>query len=106
MTPHDKEPEGLRGYGMSELREFLGRVLFCYHFYGHIGEPHACGLTSGGITESVRVRELEFNTQGILDPGRMIALGKHGAELGLEVVGQHLTSRTARHNWKTPGSCG
>ena len=91
---------------MPELRELLGRVLFRYHFYGHTGEPHACGLASNGITESVKVRELEVNAQGTLDPGFMIVLEKHGAELDLEVVDQHLTNRITRHNWKIPGSRG
>lgn len=91
---------------MPELRELLGRVLFRYHFYGYTGEPHACGLASNGITESVKVRELEFNAQGTLDPGCMIVLEKHGAELDLEVVDQHLTNRITRHNWKIPGSRG
>lgn len=72
----------------------------------HPGEPHARGLASNGITESVKVRELEFNTQGILDPGCMIVLEKHGAELDLEVVDQRLTNHLTRYNWKIPGTHG
>lgn len=106
LISHDKESENVRGYGMPELRELLDRVLFRYHFYGHTGEPHARGLASNGITESVKVRELEFNAQGTLDPGCMIVLEKHGAELDLEVVDQHLTNRITRHNWKIPGARG
>ncbi|SUO94811.1 metallophosphoesterase [Suttonella ornithocola] len=76
LLSHDKDSESQRGYGSIELYHLLNQVEFSYHFYGHTGEPFSQTLSFNGITQSVKVKELEFNAQGKLEEGCMIILEK------------------------------
>lgn len=100
LITHDKD-DSQNGYGMAEIREVLDNVIFQYHFYGHTGEPFKEETDSNGITQSIKVRELEFNENGILEKGCMIILTKEKEELSIEVVDQKLTNKMTKFNWKS-----
>lgn len=101
LITHDKDDSSQRGYGMAEIREVLDNVIFHYHFYGHTGEPYKQELDFNGITQSVKIKELEFNESGILEKGCMIILTKENGALNMEVVDQKLTNKMTKFNWKT-----
>lgn len=100
LITHDKD-DSQSGYGMAEIREVLDNVIFQYHFYGHTGEPFKEETDSNGITQSIKVRELEFNESGILEKGCMIILTKENGELSIEIVNENFTNKMTKFNWKT-----
>lgn len=100
LITHDKDDSGQRGYGMSEIREVLDHVIFHYHFYGHTGEPFKQETDFNGITQSVKIKELEFNESGILEKGCMIIVIKENEKLDIEIVDQKLTNKMTKFNWK------
>lgn len=101
LITHDKAGSLAGDYGMSDIRELLDRVIFHWHFYGHTGEPFKEETDDNGITRSVKVKELEFDENGILPEGCMLILEKKGeGEFELEVVSRQLTNKLSKHNWK------
>ncbi|VXC10513.1 MULTISPECIES: hypothetical protein [Chryseobacterium] len=86
---------------MTEIREVLDHVIFHYHFYGHTGEAFKQETDFNGITQSIKVKELEFNESGILEKGSMIILTKENGELSIETVDQKLTNKMTKFNWKS-----
>ncbi|WBX98962.1 metallophosphoesterase family protein [Chryseobacterium gambrini] len=100
LITHDKD-NSQSGYGMPEIREILDNVIFQYHFYGHTGEPFREETDVNGITQSIKVRELEFNENGILEKGCMIILTKENGELSVETVDENFTNKMTKFNWKT-----
>lgn len=101
LITHDKGGSLAGDYGMAEIREVLDQVIFHYHFYGHTGEPFKQETDDNGITQSVKVKELEFDEQGVLPEGCMLILEKTAeGEFSLEVVGSRLTNRLTKHHWK------
>ncbi|WP_294315776.1 metallophosphoesterase [uncultured Chryseobacterium sp.] len=101
LITHDKDDSSQRGYGMAEIREVLDHVIFHYHFYGHTGEPYKKETDFNGITQSIKIKELEFNESGILEKGCMIILTKEKGELNMEIVDQKLTNTMTKFNWKS-----
>lgn len=101
LITHDKEGSSQRGYGMAEIREVLDNVIFHYHFYGHTGEPFTQETDFNGITQSIKIKELEFNETGILEKGCMLILTKENGELNLEIVDQKMTNKLTKYNWKS-----
>lgn len=102
LITHDKQSDSHRGYGMPELRALLDNVIFRYHFYGHTGEPFNNQLDHNGITQSVKIKELEFTAAGILPPGCMVIVEKSiDGQLKMEVVDQRITNQFTKFNWKT-----
>ena len=101
LITHDKDDSSQRGYGMTEIREVLDNVIFCYHFYGHTGEPFKQEVDINGITNSIKIKELEFNKDGVLPYGCMLILEKKKeGECILEIVEQRITNQLTKHNWK------
>lgn len=100
LITHDKDDSSQRGYGMAEIRTLLDSVIFHHHFYGHTGEPFKQEEAFNGITQSIKIKELEFNEQGLLEEGCMLILEKQGNHMSIEVVAQQLTSKLTKHNWK------
>lgn len=100
LITHDKDDSSQRGYGMAEIREVLDNIIFHYHFYGHTGEPFKEETDFNGITQSIKIKELEFNESGILEKGCMIILTKENGELSIEIVDQKLTNKMTKFNWK------
>lgn len=101
LITHDKDDSSQRGYGMAEIREVLDHVIFHYHFYGHTGEPFKQETDFNGITESIKIKELEFNENGILEKGCMLILTKENGELQIEIIDQKLTNKMTKFNWKS-----
>lgn len=101
LITHDKDDGSQRGYGMAEIRNLLDNVLFQHHFYGHTGEPFNCVTDDNGITQSCKIKELEFNESGVLPEGCMVILEKLGDEaFNMEVVSTALTNKLTKFNWK------
>lgn len=100
LITHDKDDSSERGYGMAEIREVLDNVVFHYHFYGHTGEAFKQETDLNGITQSVKIKELEFNKSGILEKGCMVILTKENGALNFEIVSQKLTNKLTKYNWK------
>jgi len=100
LITHDKEPDD-PGYGMPEIAQVLDRMIVQYHFYGHTGRPFTQRLHDNGITQCVKIKELEFSDSGILPPGCMVLLEKDRAgNMTIEAAPQQLTNQLTRHNWK------
>lgn len=101
LITHDKDDSSQRGYGMKAIRDVLDNVPVRYHFYGHTGEPFRQETDINGITQSVKVSELEFGPSGILPEGCMLILDHcpDGDSL-LEVVSQRFTNQLTQYNWK------
>jgi Icc-related predicted phosphoesterase len=101
LITHDKDDSSQRGYGSTEIRKVLDNLIFQYHFYGHTGEPFHTELDDNQITINCKIKELEFDTTGILPIGSMIILEKkeHG-NWEMDVVEQRLTNQLQKWNWK------
>lgn len=99
LITHDKEDGSQRGYGMKEIRELLDNVIFKYHFYGHTGEPYKKEVYTNGITNSIKIREAEFNNSGILEKGSMIILEKNKSDITVKIVDQKLTNKLTKFSW-------
>lgn len=100
LITHDKAGGGQTDYGMTEIREVLDNVIFHYHFYGHTGEPFTQEIDCNGITQSIKIKELEFNQSGILENGAMVILTKEDGELSIEIVDQKITNKLTKYSWK------
>ncbi len=101
LITHDKDDQSQRGYGMAEIRNLLDNVIFNYHFYGHTGEPFNVETDTNGITQSCKIKELEFGTSGVLPEGCMIVLEQTNEEqFKMEVVDTALTNQLTKFNWK------
>jgi len=100
LITHDKDDASQRGYGMAEIRQLLDNVLFQYHFYGHTGEPFNCETDINGITQSCKIKELEFTDSGVLPEGCMIILEKNEEQLKMVVVPKSFTNNLTKFNWK------
>ncbi len=99
LITHDKDDSSQRGYGMKEIRELLDNVIFKYHFYGHTGEPYKEEIYANGITNSIKIREAEFNNSGILEKGSMIILEKVNSDISVKIVDPRLTNKLTKFNW-------
>ena len=100
LITHDRDNTGEVGYGAQEIRDVLDHIPFKYHFYGHTGKPYSKTLDRNGITESVKVRELEFTRSGTLPEGCMLILEKDGHQLNLTTVPLSFTNQFTQHGWK------
>ena len=101
LITHDSDGSSQRGYGMQAIREVLDNVIFHYHFYGHTGEPFRIEEDDNGITQSCKIKELEFQEDGYLPKGCMVILQKLKAAIfELEIVSTDLTNQLTADNWK------
>lgn len=101
LISHDTSASSQRGYGMVEIRQTLDNLLFHYHFYGHTGAPYHLQLDDNGITQSCKIKELEFGRDGVLPLGCMVVLQRlDEAEFTLEVVSEKITNRFTKHGWR------
>ena len=64
----------------------MDKLAFAYHFYGHTGEVYQQNLADNGITQSVKIKELEFDGEGKLSEGCMLIL-----EVEQQKVDKHFT---------------
>lgn len=83
---------------MKEIRHVLDNVIFQYHFYGHTGEPFKQELDYNGITQSIKIKELEFDENGFLPYGCMIILNKINNQISIEVVDSLITNRLKKQS--------
>ena len=86
LLTHDKPSESERGFGSQEVADLLNHVPFAWHFYGHTGEPFAQAQYDNGITQSVKIKELEFNHEGKLEAGCMLILEKQDKDIQISPV--------------------
>lgn len=76
LITHDKDIDSERGYGSMEIAELLNELAFSYQFHGHTGEPYHKRVADNGITDIIKIKELEFDSSGKLDTGCMLILEK------------------------------
>ena len=101
LITHDKDDGSERGYGMAEIAEVLDNIIFTYHFHGHTGEPFSEQTALNGITQTVKVHEMEFDDDGYLGMGCMLILTKENGTLRYEIVDQKLIDSFTQRNWKS-----
>ncbi|WP_420572468.1 metallophosphoesterase family protein [Kordia sp.] len=97
---HDSDTSGDVGYGSEEIREALDSIPFRYHFFGHTGKPYSRILDKNRITESIKVKELEFTTSGILPENCMMILEKENDSLKVHAVSTSFTNQFTKYDWK------
>jgi predicted phosphodiesterase len=101
LITHDYGDLSQRGFGMPEIRKVLDNVIFSYHFYGHTGEPFRIGLDENELTISVKIKELEFDNEGMLPEGCMLIVEKHNqGNFDLIAVEQSFTCKVTKFNWR------
>lgn len=100
LLTHDKPSESEQGYGAVEISELLDQVAFSYHFYGHTGEPYNRQIADNGITESIKVTELEFNKDGKLSEGCMLIVEKQGENWSVEPVPLNQIIGFMKNTWR------
>lgn len=102
LITHDQPLNPQDGRGTAEVDWLLNQLPFDWHFHGHTGQPFAQTAHANGITQSVKIKELEFAPDGQLPPGCMLVLEKEGSAPGhsrLHVVPGDFLSGFTRHNW-------
>ena len=87
-------------FGMDELRPILDILKPACHFYGHTGKPYKMERDINNYTYDIKVKELEFNTSGILENGCMLILEKEYDEFELEVVERSFLNNFNKFNWE------
>ncbi|MCG8577908.1 MAG: metallophosphoesterase [Flavobacteriales bacterium] len=97
---HDSDNSGDPGYGSKEIREVLDHIPFQYHFFGHTGKPFSQETDLNEITQSIKVKELEFTESGALPENCMLILEKDQDEFHLECVPLYFTNQFTKHDWK------
>lgn len=97
---HDSDNTGDMGYGSAEIREVLDNIPFQYHFFGHTGKPYSCNLDLNGITQSIKVKELEFNESAVLPENCMLILEKDGDNFKVTSAPISFTNIFTKHDWK------
>lgn len=75
-------------------------MAFSYHFYGHTGEPYNRQIADNGITESIKVAELEFNKDGKLSEGCMLIVEKEGERWSVEPVPLDEITQFTKDKWR------
>lgn len=100
LITHDKDLDSKRGYGMVEIEQLLDEIPFTYMFHGHTGEDYHERLANNGITNIIKIRELEFNRSGILEEGSMVILNKQDHSLTMESVPLSFLYQFQRPSWK------
>ncbi|MDO4877891.1 MAG: metallophosphoesterase [Neisseria sp.] len=99
LLSHDKAGGSERGYGSDDVARVLDEIPFAYHFYGHTGEPFGAAWAENGITQSVKVRELEFDGAGRLPQGCMVVLEKSAQGWMMEALPCAYIEAFTRHTW-------
>jgi Icc-related predicted phosphoesterase len=76
------------GFGMPALRELLDQHQPAYHLHGHTGESCRVCLDSNGVTQSIKLTDLEWDAQrgNTLSAGSMGILRWNPPEHQFEVV--------------------
>lgn len=100
LISHDKDIDSQRGYGSEEIAKLLDDVAFAYHFHGHTGEPYHTRTAENGITEIVKIKELEFNTKGKLEAGCMLILEKTAEDFSLSTVPLNDVIGFMKNTWR------
>ncbi len=100
LLSHDKASTNQRGYGLPEIETLLNNIAFSYHFYGHTGEPFWQSLAENGITQSIKIKELEFHHKGTLCAGCMLILEKTGTDIHITDVPLHQIIHFNKTSWK------
>lgn len=86
---------------MPEISELLAHIKFPYHFHGHTGEPFYKAIHENGVTNTIKIKELEFDETGILPEGCMGMIEKNMAnEFTFSVVEKHFTNQLTKFNWQ------
>lgn len=102
LLSHDTYGENQDDYGTAEIHQLLDSLIFSYHFYGHTGQPFAQKLAFNGLTQTVKVKELEFDASGNLPPACMLILEKSpSGNLSLSIVPDSFTQQFKRWNWRS-----
>ncbi len=98
LITHDKNESSQRGFGMTEIDEVLENLVVLYHFHGHTGEPFSMKKMENGITTQIKIKELEFDNEGVLPEGCMIILEKkENQEFSCEIVPKKITNLLPKH---------
>ncbi len=101
LLTHDKNESSQRGFGMTEIDIVLQEVLVHYHFHGHTGEPFSQQLHENNITTQIKIKELEFDTNGILSEGCMVIFEKTAENaFHLEIAPKNITNQCTKYNWQ------
>jgi Icc-related predicted phosphoesterase len=91
-----------QGYGMKELRTVLDELVPEVHFFGHTGKPYTVRLDNNELTQSVKIKELEFDSEGQLPEGCMVILtfDDTDGKLSFEAVPKEFTDKFTESNWQ------
>ncbi|MCU0425718.1 MAG: metallophosphoesterase [Candidatus Kapabacteria bacterium] len=90
-----------QGYGMKELRTVLDELIPEVHFFGHTGKPYTARLDNNELTQSVKIKELEFDAEGALPEGCMVILTfETDGKLSFEAVPKEFTDKFTQSNWQ------
>ncbi|MFK7748235.1 MAG: metallophosphoesterase [Kordia sp.] len=100
LITHDSDNTGEAGYGSKEIRSVLDNIPFRYHFFGHTGKSYSKALDQNGITESIKVKELEFTASGILPENCMLILEKENNVITIHSVSTSFTNQFTKYDWK------
>lgn len=87
------------GFGMDELRPVLNRLKPVVHFYGHTGAAYKVEKDENKVTSSVKIKELEFNSAGVLEEGCMIVLEKINGVIEGKPVSMDFIRQFTRYTW-------
>jgi Icc-related predicted phosphoesterase len=90
-----------QGYGMKELRTVLDELIPEIHFFGHTGKPYIERLDNNGLTQSVKIKELEFDAEGALPEGCMVIVKfDTDDKLSFHAVSEEFTQQFSQQTWR------
>lgn len=87
------------GFGMDELRPVLNQLKPAMHFYGHTGEAYKKERDINDYAYAVKIKELEFNTSGMLGDGCMLILENEYEDFELKKVETSFLKRFSKYDW-------
>jgi Icc-related predicted phosphoesterase len=102
LISHDSALDFMgNGFGMTDIRTFLNEYKPFYHFFGHTGHPFTWQKDENNFTESIKIKELEFENDGSLPEGCLIVLDwQNHYEHQLEKISDNWLKEYTRHTWE------
>ncbi len=90
-----------KGFGMSEIRDFLMSHQPIYHFFGHTGTPYHLQLFDNNITQSCKIAELTWGKDGLLPYGCMVLIDwQNTFDNQIEVIEDNWLKEYTQESWE------
>ena len=91
----------LKGCNVKGICDFLMVHQPSYHFFGHTGTPYHLQLFDNQVTQSCKIAELSWETNGLLPEGCIVLINWHNRfEHQIEMINDDWLKEYTRTGWE------